>query len=304
MKVYFYSKIKALLKINGIFVGKISKTPTVLDFFEPLKDSFIEFLPLLEEYFPITSQGFSSKQLKVFNLKNSVLVCPNFSKKRNAPYKIATQKFVEIFNTKHLLTVASDSCYKFYLNGDFYVTDEIPFLTTDCLIEQSGDLVFISFNLKKKCLFVYNLQNDKLNLCYKDIVDDYSYSSYSLNVYKKHTTPIDVEITETWTYNKSFTLTNTSSNYDKSILMTSEKIKGLIFLNLLILNADVSPFLSSNLLKKVNVIKEFLSYPYLCFENFESGYDNEYLILTNEGAKCVYLTFKNGLIEDFMVDDY
>ena len=77
-----------------------------------------------------------------------------------------------------------------------------------------------------------------------------------------------------------------------------------IFLNLLILNADVSPFLSSNLLKKVNVIKEFLSYPYLCFENFESGYDNEYLILTNEGAKCVYLTFKNGLIEDFMVDDY
>ncbi len=304
MKVYFYSKINALLKINGIFVGKINKTVTVLDCDTLLDDSLIEFLPLLEDYFPIASVGFSSKQIKVFKLKNSILICPNFSKKRNAPYKIVAQKFVELFNTRHLLTIASDCSYKFYLNGDLCITDEIPFLTSDFSVEQQDDLVFISFNLKKKCLFIYRLQDGALKLCFKDIVDDYSYSYKRLNVYKKYTTPIDVEITETWTYSNTFTLTNTASNYDKQILMANEKIKGLIFINLLIINADVTPFLSNDLLKKANSIKEFLQYPYLCFENFESNCDNEYLILTSQGAKCVYLTFKNCLIEDFMVDDY
>ncbi len=301
MKVYFYSKIPALLKINGSFVGKINKTPTFIDISD---DSLLEYLPLVDDYFAISTFGFSSKQIKVFKLKNSILICPNFSKKRNAPYKIITQKFVEIFNTKHLLTIASDNSYKFYLNGDLYVTDEIPFLTSNFLVEQYDDFVFISFNLKKKCLFIYRLQDGCLKLCFKDIVDDYSYSSYRLNIYKKYLSPIDVEITETWSYDKSFNLTNIVSNYDKTILTSNEKIKGLLFINLLILNADVSLFLSSNLLKKANVIKEFLSYPYLCFENFESNNDNEYLILTNEGAKCIFLNFKNGLIEDFMVDDY
>ncbi|MBQ9782782.1 MAG: hypothetical protein IJW26_06365 [Clostridia bacterium] len=301
MKVYFYSKIDAVLKINGSFVGKIDKNPSC-SYIE--ENSLLEFLPLIDDYNQVAVYNFSSKNAKIFKLKNSLLVCPTFLKKRNAPYKIINQKTVDLFNLKHLFTILADGSYKFYLNGDFYVTSEIPFLPADFNIEQKDDFVFISFTQKKKCLYIYHLQNNTLSLCFNDVVDDYSYSFGTLKTYKNYKTIVDVNITETWTYDKSFTLTNVASEYDKSILMANEKIKGLFFINLLTLNGDVTPFLSSNLLQKASAIKEFLEYPYLCFENFESANDNEYLLLTKNGAKCLYLTFKNNLIEDFMVDDY
>ena len=301
MKVYFYSKIQALLKVNGTFVGKIDKNPSCMTISE---NSLLEFLPLLDDYNQVAVYNFSSSNAQIFKLKNSLLICPTFYKKRNAPYKILTQTSVDVFNSKHLFTILSDGSYKFYLNGDFYVTSEIPFLTTNFNVEQKDDFVFICFTQKKKCLYVYNLQNNALSLCFNDVVDDYSYSFGTLKTFKKYKSLVDVEITETWTYKNSFTLTNTSSNYDKSILMANEKIKGLFFINLLILNGDVTPFLSSNLVNRAKDIKGFLDYPYLCFENFESSIDNEYLLLTKSGAKCLLLTFKNNLIEDFMIDDY
>ncbi len=301
MKVYFYSKIDAILKVNGTFVGKIDKTPSYLSV---ENESLLEFLPLSEEYYPITVYGFTSKQAKIFKLKNSLLVCPIFQKKRNAPYSVVAQKYFNIFNSKHILTVLADGSYKFHLNGDFYISSEIPFLPTSFNVDECGDFVFVSFDQKKKCLFVYHLKDNSLELCFKDIVDDYSFSSNVLKVYKKYKTPTFIDVTETWTYNNSFKLTSTATEYDKSVLMANDKIKGLLFLNLLILNADVSAFLSSELLKKSNAIKEFLDYPYLCFENFESAKNNEYLLLTKSGVKCVVLSFLNNQIVDFGVDDY
>ncbi len=301
MKVYFYSKIDAFLKVNGQYYGKINKTPSLANIDE---GSLLEFLPVSQEYYPCTILGFSSKQANVFKLKNSLLIYPNFSKKRNAPYKIITQTYVDLFNGKYLFTILADGSYKFHLNGDFFITGEIPFLPNDFKIEQNGDLVFISFVSKKKCLFVYQLQNNNLNLAYEDLIDDYSYSLNELKVFKNYAYPLDVQITETWAKNKTFKLTSVHGEYDKNLLIANEKIKGFIFINLLILNVDVSCFLSSNLIEKASSIKEFLDYPYLCFENFESGNDNEYLILTKSGAKCVELNFKNNLIEDFLVDDY
>ncbi len=301
MKVYFYSKIDAILKINGQYVGKVSKNVT----FTLIEDnSLIEFLPLNDDYCSLSVFNFKSNLAKIYKLKNSLLICPVFTKKRNAPYKIISQTEVNVFDRKHLLTILSDGFYKFHLNGDFYVTDELPFVPDNFNVETRDNLVFITFTLYKKCLFVYTIKNNQLSLCFKDVIDDFSYTTYQLKTFKSYNLISKIDVTETWQFNNGFTLINTTCEYDKNLNMANLKIKGLLFLNLLILNGNITDFLANNLIEKSSNIKEFLHYPFIAFENFETNIDDEYLILTKSGAKCVKFSFLNNLICDFSVDDY
>lgn len=301
MKVYFYSHTPALVKYNGFFIGKIGKNLTSYNCEE---NCLLEFIPTSDDYIPISVYNFTSSIVKRFSIYNELLLyVPSFKKNKSHPYKIIKQENFTLSSSQYLLTVLLDGVIKFYINGNYFATGELPFIPTTFKVEEVNDLLFISFVKEKTCLFIYRKTNTELTLVYSDIVENYSYQNSTLKAYKNYPNLFNLEVTEIWEYSANFNIKTIISNLDDKILSCNDKVKGYLFLSLIILNVDVKLLLSSELKEKSSYIKEFLDYPYLVTPFPSGNYPNDFLILTNKGAKRVNVTISSGYIESFSVDD-
>ena len=301
MKVYFYSHMPALVKHNGIFIGKIGKNLTSY-FLE--EDCLLEFIPICDDFLPIAVHNFTSSMVKCFSIYNELfLYIPSFKKNKSYPYKIIKQESHIIFSSQAQVTILLDGVIKFYINGNYFATNELPFIPNSFKIEEVGDLLFVSFIKEKTCLFIYRRTNSDLQLEYSDIIENYSFQNNLLKVFKKYSSLYNLEVTEMWEYQNVFRVKNFISNLDDKIFSLNDRVKGYLFLSLTILNVDVKILLSSELKEKSKYIKEFLDYPYLVTPFPSSNYPNDFLVLTKNGAKRVNITISNGIIESFSVDD-
>ena len=123
MKLYLTAKIPSYLKINGNFIGKVNQNLKMVN--ANLGDALLEFLPVNTNYEPFYCDLNNS-----YDFLDGKLVFPAFNKKRNFDYKILTQKRYDIDGNSFLLTLLQDGTIKFYLDGTFIATDELPFIPT------------------------------------------------------------------------------------------------------------------------------------------------------------------------------
>ncbi len=300
MLVYFYSQQNAFVFLNGKYLGKINQNVKMLDIEE---NSLLQFVCEDESFMPFYAYNLKSKNLKVYNLKKGVLLCPIFEKNRCYHYKIHFQKDITIKNNRHVITLLLDGDIKFHINGQFYITSELPFIPNDIHVEEKDNFLFLSFKKEKTCLFVYRLENGEFNLCYKNVVDSYSYQNALLKIYKNYPSPYLLEITENWEYKDKFSLISTYSQTLKSITNLKKPLNNYVFIYLIIIGANVSSFVTQNIKNKLNSLREFLCYPTTVLYNFEDN-DDSVIILTNEGAKKVVFNYLDNLIDGILVDDY
>lgn len=300
MLVYFYSQQNAFVFCNGKYYGKINQNVKSANLEE---NSLLQFVCEDESYSSFYAYNLKSKNLKVYNLKKGILLCPTFDKNRNLPYKIHLQKDISIKNSRHVITILLDGDIKFHINGLFYLTSELPFIADSVNIEEKDDFLFLSFQKEKTCLLIYKFYNGEYNLCYKDVVDSYSYQNLTLKIYKTYFTPYSLEITENWEFADKFSLVSTYSNLLDNVISLKKPLKNYTFMYLLIVKANVSAFITKNVKDKLNSLNEFLCYPKWVLYNFEDN-DDSVIILTNEGAKKVIFNYVGDLIDGFLVDDY
>ena len=208
MKVYFYSEILCYVKIDCNYVGIVDKNYNYLTLFG---NELIEFTPKNHAYLPYatTLDGEKDNLIKFYD---GYLFVPKFVKVRNLPYKLILQK---CYHDKFTLTVVTDGAIKFYLEGVFNATDELPFLPVDIDFKIVNNYVFIIFKNKKHAIFVYDIHG---TLCFKNIADNYEidkelkiyifngdFCPLNYNVYYTFDTPFSVTKTEIISYETTFT---------------------------------------------------------------------------------------------------
>ena len=300
MLTYFYSQQNAFVFLNGKYLGIINQNVKMVDVEE---NSLLQFVCEDSSFTPFYAYNLKSKNLKVYNLKKGVLLCPTFEKNRNYHYKICFQKDITIKNSRHVLTLLLDGDIKFHINGQFYITSELPFIPNDIDVEEKDNFLFLSFKKEKTCLLIYRLENGEFNLRYKNVVDSYSYQNATLKIHRNYSSPYSLEITENWEYKDTFSLISTYSTNLNGITNHKKPLKNYLFIYLIIIGANVSSFVTQNIKSKLNSLKEFLCYPKSVLYNFEDN-DDSVIILTSEGAKKVVFNYLDNLIDGILVDDY
>lgn len=295
MKIFFYSQNLAYLKINGRYIGSIFQN---LCYYNIEKEDLIEILPLRLEFYPIYFSG-------NFLINNSIpfnedkLFIPNFSPKRNEPYKIIYQNKETVLNQTFLITIVSDGCVKFYLDGSVYITEELPFVPKNVYVKSVKSILFLIFEGQKTAIFGYNLaQNSKL--VFKKLVDSYNLSE-NLTTFTNFNTIRNITFKEVWQISDNLSLKYFEEQTRKNLYEINENLIPLDFLQTLLVGGNIDEYLSKNILHKSNLIKEFLgNFDYV----FSYAKDNiiQYIIVSKTKATQINFSLENRKINNIYCD--
>ena len=108
MTAIFYSDITSHLKVNGEYLGVVSKNAKIVEIYD---DCLIEFIPQNNEYYPIISSLKNACCVKVFNLLGDLIIIPVYEKKRNLPYNLIFQKSFSVYNNSLIKPVLNNGYY-------------------------------------------------------------------------------------------------------------------------------------------------------------------------------------------------
>ncbi len=295
MRLFFVSKIPAFVKINGELLIKINENLIFTDYDDEI--FLLEILPTNPNFEPIFCEFKENKQLKIFDFLNGKLIFPTFNRKRNHKYQVVYQKRFSLLNSEHLLSVISDGSIKFYLDGTFILTDELPFIPVSCDIKAYNNFLILSFTNKLTALFVYHIQNDKLVLSYKDIISEFSFDNV-LTTKKQIFTPINAVLVENWEFSNPLKILNVSLNSNFSIYSINKHLIPLFFFETFKYGYVETSILSDNLKERIKDLLSFVGTP-ICV--FPHPYNIEKTVVITENLVNIYsLEFNNNLITNIL----
>ena len=290
MNFYFYSNVDCVLKVNGNFIGKISKNYTEFDL---IGNEFLEFTPL---NVTLNSCNFYlTDNLKgiLFNFGNYRLIIPKFLTLRILPYKIIFQK---TFNNDFCLTVTTDGAIKYYLSGAITVTDELPFLPTIVDLITKNDCVFLVFKADKTLITAYDFSG---NLLFRNYVDDYEIDN-NFSFIKTNCLYNTLKFNFTYDISTSFKIL--TANLVTDISNISQILLPYCFLTCVLLGVDASNFLHPQIIERKNDLIEFIG-------NFEKilppiNYCNgEVLIVFENEIKVLKFIINENKISNVFIND-
>ena len=287
MNYYFFSEIDCYLKFNGEYLGLVNKNVKTVN----LNDNgLFEFIPISEAYFPKYYLTTENKK-GVYRINDNTLYIPYFTKIRQLPYKIIMQKNFDKFN----LTVTTDGCIKFYLDGNFYATDELPFLPNDVEFYTVNDTLLLFFKNTRVCIYAYNLKTGEL--VFKNIVNSFDINN-NLSVTETFYYPVNYTVTKQWIIDTTFTLNSVVvSEIQSEIPPTLIPFYFCSFIKQGVLVAD---FLCDNLKPRANDFTSFLGEIDYILPSF-STIENEVCIISNNTVNLVRFEFENNLIKNVYI---
>ncbi len=288
MNYYFFSEIDCYLKFNGEYLGLVNKNVTSINLNE---GGLFEFIPKSDAYLPNYYLTSDNKK-GVYNINGNKLFIPYFTKIRQLPYKIAFQKSLDKFN----ITVTTDGCIKFYLDGNFYATDELPFLPSDVEFYTFNGIFLLFFKNTRVAIYAYNVKTGEL--VFKNIVNSYSLNN-DLTVTETFYYPVNYTITKTWSVGATFTLNSVVvSEIQSEIPPTLIPFYFCSFIKHEVLVAD---FLCEKLKPRASDFASFFGEIDLILPSF-STIENEVYIISNNTVNIVKFEFDNNLISNVFID--
>ncbi len=292
MTTIFYSELSSHLKINGEYLGTISKNPKVLADFND--NSILEFFPQSNEYYPITSSIKNPCSIKIFKLFDDIIIIPVYERKRNLPYKLIFQKSFNIYQGSLLITVIQDGYYKFYLDGLLTYIDELPFLIEECETKEVQNILFIIFKGKKQVIFAFDLKLGKL--AYKSLADSVDFDGV-FTVTNFYNTAIPVNVVERWEI-PNFTLIGRSANTIKNQYEINPKLIGVSFFEFIALNLDTTFLLSNNIKSREKELHGFIGKPIVIFPYYKDF--KKTVVVLNDSVHLYNLEYENGFINNIL----
>ena len=291
MAIIFYSETPCYIKIDGNYLGKVTKNPRILN--DIKKESFLTFIPLLNGFHSIETTLLDAFNLKVFNLFSDTIIIPVFEKKRNLPYKLICQKNFKLYSGNLLVTVIQDGSFKFYLDGKISYLDELPFNVENIDVKEINNVVFIIFYGIKTIIFAFDINANKL--IYKNFLNDFNVAD-CFTTCTRYDTLLPVNIIEKYDYN--FNLLSKDFEFIKKPHEINSKLLSVAFFELVALNADVKFLLSNDLKTREKEIYEFIGKPIAVFPYYKDI--SKTVVILNDRASVYSLTFLGGVISNIL----
>lgn len=296
MKAFFFSEKEAFLKCNGEFLGEIN---TNLKSSEICQNCLFEFLPINQIFAPTYSSIKGSNLVKAYPFYNGTFFYVNYEKKRGFPYKILSQNSFNLNGAKYNLTILLDGAIKFFIDGIFFVTDELPFIPNNSILKYLNGYIFAIFYGKKTAIYAYNLENGAL--CYKNLVENFELNTiFTTTTFYKNVATIQIE--ETFELSSNFTLVNRIAKKNKSAFEINKNLIPLFFFDLILNGANASEILCQNLNEKQGDIKAFIGdVKHTLLNPFN---ENEVVALYENKLSIYELEIKNGAIFNIIEKDW
>ena len=236
MDYYFLSNIPYHLKINGNYIGKVTKNLKVLSLIPP---SFMEFLPACSDFLPCYSDLKSLDAIKKYPFNGGEIILPIFNKKPHFSFKILGQKHFDYHGYTYLLSVVLDGTVKFYLDGKVAIIETLPFIPETFDIYTVNHFVFFTFSSQKTVIIGYDFSTANPTLIFKDIASDFTLDS--LLKVKKHYDFINpVTVFEEWDLSSPLTLKSRKTELLKPLGEIPEKLIPLSFMETVSVMGDLS----------------------------------------------------------------
>ena len=295
MKAFFYSEKQAYLKIDGHYVGDINenlKTAKIED------GCFFEFLPKNQNFAPTYSSESGCGLVKTYPFLGGVFFDVNYEKKRNFPYKILSQQNYKIGGLNCNLTTLLDGAIKFYIDGDFFVTDELPFIPSSQNLQVLNGVIFAIFCGKKTAIYAYSIENGEL--LYKNCVDNFSLTNVftTTTIYKN---VVNIQIEESFIVSNKITLNNKICNKNKSVFEVNKNLVPLLLFDLVKHDLSASEILTQKLSEKQGDLKAFIGNVKRAFLN---PYHSSEIIALYDNRLCIYaFEYENGSISNIIEKD-
>ena len=288
MNYYFFSEIDCYLKFNGEYLGLVNKNVKTVN----LNDNgLFEFIPISEAYFPKYYLTTENKK-GVYRINDNTLYIPYFTKIRQLPYKIIMQKNFDKFN----LTVTTDGCIKFYLDGNFYATNELPFLPSDVEFYTFNGILLLFFKSARVAIYAYNLKTGEL--VFKNIVNSFVLNN-NLSVTETFYYPVNYTITKTWNIDATFTLNSVVVSEIQSEIPPT--LIPFYFCSFIKQGVLVTDFLCDNLKPRASDFTSFFGEIDLILPSF-STIENEVYIISNNTVNIVKFELDKNLISNVFID--
>lgn len=289
MDYFFISNIPYHLKINGEYLGKVTKNLKFLSLNEPI--SFMEFLPINNKYFPAYADESNVCGIKKFKFLSGEIILPSFDKKPLTEFKVLAQKQFLVNGYSYLLSVVLDGTVKFYVDGNVAIIENLPFTPNDCDVYTINNLVFFTFTHKKTAVIGYDFSFPTPKLIYKDLVDEFEINS-PLKI-KKHFDFINpITIFEEWNLTPNVSLLSRKTELLKGQI--PKQLLALSFMETVSVLGDLSIYLTSDLNARANDIYEFIKKPMLLF-NPPNTFD-EVISITDSEIFTYKFEFSGNLI--------
>ena len=288
MNYYFFSEIDCYLKFNGEYLGLVNKNVTIINLNE---SGLFEFIPKSDAYLPNYYLTSDNKK-GVYNVNGNKLFIPYFTKIRQLPYKIIMQKSIDKFN----LTITTDGCIKFYLDGNFYATNELPFLPSDVEFYTFNGILLLFFKSARVAIYAYNLKTGEL--VFKNIVNSFDINN-NLSVTETFYYPVNYTVTKQWIIDTTFTLNSVVVSEIQSEIPPT--LIPFYFCSFIKQGVLVTDFLCDNLKPRANDFSSFLGEIDYILPSF-STIENEVCIISNNTVNIVKFELDNNLISNVFID--
>ena len=262
MYYYFSARFSAVLKIDGVFIGKIDKCVKKVELSSC--DAFIEVCPLELGIFPLAfllDKGFLTSPpngVSVVDLKGGYLIEFNFLQD-NTPFTILSQEKLP----HAVITVFKENGLKVSIESpnDFFA-ENIPFYCKTAKITpfvlDNKRLVAIQFDGEEKLLNCYLLENNIQKvfsrvICEFSLANGFSTAENFLDI-AKHS------LTYFWSFQGEKLVKNQTSlskTDDFCISSLPEHLIGYAFLEEFLCGGDVSDYLADNVMQNKDFLVDY-----------------------------------------------
>ena len=261
MYCYFLCDTPCAIKSNGEFVGVASKNLTFIE----CDNAFIEFIPINDSFEKThilfdKSNPISTKSVQLIDLYGGFLFIPKFFRRVDGDFKMIGRK---TFSLDKLVTV---TCYcqggiKLCISkeDDFFI-ESLPFIPNDVRFEtcsSNGNLYLAIICISDKTeILVFNVTG-KIALVFKNLCDGYSFDKNTLTTLESKRDTLRHSVTSTWLFSDTVTLKGYTITRQKQSYALPEKLLPIAFFEELLIDGDVSDFLSPELKPRASELKEF-----------------------------------------------
>ena len=295
MICYLLSNIPSYVKINGIYVGKISQNVKII---ETENTPFFEFLPENENFRCVYGCE-KSQNLLIVKIKNSLFVTPNFSKLNCHPFKVLFQKQVTNYNHNVTITAVLDGCVKFFIDGFITSVKTLPFIPNGFDAYFYKKFLRVSFYAEKTALFIYSL--DSGNLIFSDLVDEFSVTDI-IETKKRYFIVTKSVINEQWTLDENSKLILRRDFKERDFFQIHPSLIPLAFFENVNINASVKDIVTPDFNSKITNLYSFLGKSNAVINSPFNK--DEVLLIKNDVITSVKCEFTNRLISNVFAEDY
>ena len=309
MNICFISAQKCAFKLDGIYLGTVSKNYKTLD---TEGEHLFEFIPESPEYYPVSylfknsSESEKNSNVKITDLSEGCLFEIAFKKKPPTGFKLIEQGKLVFSGTNYVYTLFKENYIKFIIeNAEHMAVENLPFEPEQVKFDicNNGPGYIIFYFISVKTYIVAFSANGKLEPVFRNLADSYNYLNGVLSVTERKNDILKHTVNANWSFGREITLKDFSVVRSSPIYRLTDKLLPFAFFEEVMLDADVSDFLAPKIRGNASTLKKFLGEIKSVMPPPHFIKNNAVLLKYADSYKYAVPEYSDGLISNISVFD-